>query len=491
MPRPDPNACSTTSTRSSARPSLATSGPVAILAGAGTGKTRVISRRTAYAIATERRAGGPGARRHVHGQGRGRDGRAAARRSGCPASRPGRSTPTRSASCATSGRAATTAQPLPELLDSKLPILGRLARQLPGPLPVHAGQGPRRRDRVGEAPPGRRREPTSAAAAAAGPRAADPGRPVRADLRRLRAGEGTRRAGSTSTTCWSARSTCSRATPRPRRPSAPASAGSASTSTRTRTRSSSGCSSCGWASRRDLCVVGDEDQTIYTFTGATSRFLTAFAERWPGARVVTLDRNYRSTPQVLELANRLLAAEGRTKRLDGDARRRPGAARSARHAVGGGRARGARRLDPRADRGRHRARRDRGARPDERPAGADRGGADPGRRRVPGPRPAVLRPAGGPRRRSSSLVAGRRSTSAGRAARGGDPRALGGRRWATRRRARRRGATRRASGRRALDTLLAIVEGLVAAATRTPMRRRSSRSSTRAPPTSARARPTA
>ncbi len=66
---------------------------------------------------------------------------------------------------------------------------------------------------------------------------------------------------------------------------------------------------------RDLCVVGDEDQTIYTFTGATSTFLTSFADRWPDARVLPLVRNYRSTPQVLELANRLIAAEGRAKRL--------------------------------------------------------------------------------------------------------------------------------------------------------------------------------
>ena len=67
--------------------------------------------------------------------------------------------------------------------------------------------------------------------------------------------------------------------------------------------------------RRDLCVVGDEDQTIYSFTGASSAFLTTFEERWPGAKLVPLVRNYRSTPQVLELANRLIAAEGRAKRL--------------------------------------------------------------------------------------------------------------------------------------------------------------------------------
>ena len=67
--------------------------------------------------------------------------------------------------------------------------------------------------------------------------------------------------------------------------------------------------------RDDLCVVGDEDQTIYTFAGATSGFLTGFTGRYPAARRVTLDRNYRSSPEILVLANRLLAAEGRRKRL--------------------------------------------------------------------------------------------------------------------------------------------------------------------------------
>ncbi len=67
--------------------------------------------------------------------------------------------------------------------------------------------------------------------------------------------------------------------------------------------------------RDDVCVVGDEDQTIYTFTGATSEYLRSFAERHPGSREVTLSRNYRSSPEILALANRLLAAEGRRKRL--------------------------------------------------------------------------------------------------------------------------------------------------------------------------------
>jgi DNA helicase-2/ATP-dependent DNA helicase PcrA len=72
--------------------------------------------------------------------------------------------------------------------------------------------------------------------------------------------------------------------------------------------------------RRDLAVVGDEDQTIYTFTGATSEYLTGFARRFPEARVVRLEENYRSSPEVLALANRLLAAtpgrrSDRAKRL--------------------------------------------------------------------------------------------------------------------------------------------------------------------------------
>jgi DNA helicase-2/ATP-dependent DNA helicase PcrA len=60
--------------------------------------------------------------------------------------------------------------------------------------------------------------------------------------------------------------------------------------------------------RRDLAVVGDEDQTIYTFTGATSEYLTGFVRRFPEARLVRLEDNYRSSPEVLALANRLLAA---------------------------------------------------------------------------------------------------------------------------------------------------------------------------------------
>jgi len=63
--------------------------------------------------------------------------------------------------------------------------------------------------------------------------------------------------------------------------------------------------------RRQLCVVGDVSQTIYSFTGATPDFLTGFASRYSGARTVRLSRDYRSTPQIVSLANRVLSRSRR------------------------------------------------------------------------------------------------------------------------------------------------------------------------------------
>jgi DNA helicase-2/ATP-dependent DNA helicase PcrA len=57
--------------------------------------------------------------------------------------------------------------------------------------------------------------------------------------------------------------------------------------------------------RSDLCVVGDDYQTIYTFTGASATHLLGFTDRFPGATVVRLEQNYRSSPQILDVANRL------------------------------------------------------------------------------------------------------------------------------------------------------------------------------------------
>jgi DNA helicase II / ATP-dependent DNA helicase PcrA len=60
--------------------------------------------------------------------------------------------------------------------------------------------------------------------------------------------------------------------------------------------------------RDDLTVVGDANQTIYSFTGATPRYLLDFSRRFPDAAVVRLERDYRSTPQVVSLANQVIAA---------------------------------------------------------------------------------------------------------------------------------------------------------------------------------------
>jgi DNA helicase-2/ATP-dependent DNA helicase PcrA len=66
-----------------------------------------------------------------------------------------------------------------------------------------------------------------------------------------------------------------------------------------------------WLGDRDeLCVVGDPRQTIYSFTGATSAYLTGFAGEFPHATMLRLVRNYRSTPQVVGLANQLTAGTG-------------------------------------------------------------------------------------------------------------------------------------------------------------------------------------
>lgn len=59
-------------------------------------------------------------------------------------------------------------------------------------------------------------------------------------------------------------------------------------------------------SSRDLCVVGDPAQTIHTFAGASASHLVDLPRRLPGTTVVELVRDYRSTPQVVDLANRLL-----------------------------------------------------------------------------------------------------------------------------------------------------------------------------------------
>jgi DNA helicase-2/ATP-dependent DNA helicase PcrA len=293
---------------------LATSGPVAILAGAGTGKTRVISRRTAYAIATDvvpadqalvvtftdkaagemverlRSLGLPGVTArtfHAHALSQ--------LRHFWPARHDG--------------------QPPPQLLDSKMPILGRLARQLPGhyrftPAKDLADEIEWAKSRRIE-PRGYEREVVRVAPGREPPIPIDlfvrtfenyeraKGRAGRIDfddllVETVRLLETDAEAAGTvrARKRWFSVDEYQDTSPLQQR-----------------------LLELWLGDRADLCVVGDVDQTIYTFTGATSGFLTTFAERHPGAHVLDLTRNYRSSPQVLELANRLIAADGRSKRL--------------------------------------------------------------------------------------------------------------------------------------------------------------------------------
>jgi DNA helicase-2/ATP-dependent DNA helicase PcrA len=291
---------------------LATSGPVAILAGAGSGKTRVISRRTAYAIATDvvpadqvlvvtftekaaaemverlRSLGLPGVTaRTFHAQ-------ALSQLRHFWASRHD-------------------GEPLPELLDSKLPIIGRLSRQLPG----HYRFTPSKdlADEI-EWAKTRRIEPKGYAAAAA---AALREPPIPVDLF-VRTYDGYERAKTRAnrmdfddllveTVKLLETDEEAAATVRARKSWFSVDEYQDTNPLQERLLEL-------WlGDRRDLCVVGDEDQTIYSFTGASPEFLRTFAARWPGTREIALVRNYRSTPQVLELANRLIAADGRDKRL--------------------------------------------------------------------------------------------------------------------------------------------------------------------------------
>ena len=77
----------------------------------------------------------------------------------------------------------------------------------------------------------------------------------------------------------------------------------------------------GWrAGNADLCVVGDPNQAIYAWNGAEPSYLTRFCDREPGATVVSLEDNFRSSPQILAVAATVLGDPGgglRAHRPDG------------------------------------------------------------------------------------------------------------------------------------------------------------------------------
>ena len=72
-----------------------------------------------------------------------------------------------------------------------------------------------------------------------------------------------------------------------------------------------------WLGKRDdICVVGDPAQTIYSFAGATPAFLLNFTNKYPGAEVIRLTSGYRSTPEIINTANTILRSASLGHELD-------------------------------------------------------------------------------------------------------------------------------------------------------------------------------
>ena len=283
-----------------------TDGPLLVVAGAGSGKTRVLTHRIAHLI--DEHGVSPfeilaitftnKAADEMQRAGRPRSSARWPRRCGCP-----RSTRRACASCgatpsasATRRRSRSTTRPTPSASPATSSATSASTPSGSRPASVHAtiSRGQERR-LVGPdeyARPGRRssssaRSPTSIAEYQA---------------RLLKAG-----AMDFDDLLAQHRRAVPHAPRRARALPATASSTSSSTSTRTPTgpRTSSCC--CSATEHRNVCVVGDTDQSIYRFRGADIRNILEFEEAFPDVTVVVLEQNYRSTQTILDAANAVIA----------------------------------------------------------------------------------------------------------------------------------------------------------------------------------------